>query len=200
VNELWIATSNEGKLNEFKMLFNRLPYSVHAQKELPVFAPRPETGDTFEANARIKAKTLYAVTKGKWTLGDDSGLMVNGLGGLPGVHSARYAGPKASDSENVAKLLKMLTIRHIADRTASFISCIVLISPTGEEYVFEGKLAGKISTVAKGKTGFGYDCVFIPDGETLTLGELGLAQKNKISHRARACEQVAEKLSASGTV
>jgi XTP/dITP diphosphohydrolase len=119
-------------------------------------------------------------------------LQVTGLGGLPGIHSARYAGPKASDAENNAKLLKMMAIRHIADRTAKFVSTIVLISPSGEEHVFEGVLEGKIATATKGSAGFGYDNVFIPNGATQTLAELGLAEKNKISHRAKACAQVAD--------
>jgi XTP/dITP diphosphohydrolase len=194
MTQLWIATGNQGKLNEFKMLFNCAPFEIHSQKDLPVFSPRPEDGDTFLANARIKAKSLHAVKSDVWTLGEDSGLQVNGLGGLPGIHSARYAGPKAADSENVAKLLKMMAIRHIADRSAQFVSHIVLISPQNEEFIFEGTLKGFISTAAKGTTGFGYDNVFKPEGSEQTLAELGLAHKNKISHRAQACQKMLDLL------
>ena len=188
--ELWVATGNQGKLNEFKMLFNRLVQEkglvLHAQQELPVFSAPPETGDTFLANARIKARALRSVKNTFWVIGEDSGLTVEGLNGLPGVHSARYAGPKAQDAENVAKLLKMMTIRQMNNRKAAFVSTIVAFSPDGAEHIFEGRLDGEIAKVPKGTTGFGYDNVFIPTGETQTLAELGLAFKNKISHRAKA--------------
>lgn len=187
--ELWVATGNQGKLNEFKMLLNKLitgGLSLHAQSELPVFAPPPENGDSFLANARIKARALKAVKPGTWVMAEDSGLAVEGLGGLPGIHSARYAGPKAADSENIAKLLKMLTIRHVANRNAAFVCTIVAFDPKGGEHIFEGKLDGEIAKAAKGTAGFGYDPIFIPKGETKTLAELGLAFKNKVSHRANA--------------
>ncbi len=188
--ELWIATSNNGKLNEFKMLLNVAVMEkfleIHAQSELPVFSQPPENGDSFLANARIKARALKAVKPGTWVMGEDSGLMVNGLNGLPGIHSARYAGPKASDPENVAKLLKMMTLRPMANRKAQFVSVIVAFDPQGVEHIYEGKLEGEIAKAQRGSTGFGYDNVFVPDGEQKTLAELGLAHKNKISHRAKA--------------
>jgi XTP/dITP diphosphohydrolase len=193
--ELWIATSNQGKLNEFKMLLNRQALQIHSQNELPVFSPRPENGDSFLANARIKTKALKSVQNKHWVLGEDSGLLVSGLNNLPGIHSARYAGPNASDAENNAKLLKMMAIRQIADRKAQFVSQIVLFSPQGEEFVFEGTLDGTIATNSRGQTGFGYDNIFIPNGETLTLAELGLGRKNQISHRAKAVNVVIESLS-----
>ncbi len=190
--EIWIATSNQGKLNEFKMLLNRVALQIHSQNELPVFSPRPENGDSFLANARIKTKALKSVQNKHWVLGEDSGLLVTGLNNLPGIHSARYAGPHASDGENNAKLLKMMAIRNISDRSAKFVSQIVVFSPTGEEFLFEGVLEGNISLKAQGQTGFGYDQVFIPKGETQTMAELGLAKKNQISHRAHAINQMIE--------
>jgi XTP/dITP diphosphohydrolase len=194
--ELWIATGNQGKLNEFKMLFNRLPISVHSQSELPVFSPPPENGDSFTANARIKARALRSLRSDQWVLGEDSGLEVEGLGNLPGIHSARYAGPKAADSENTAKLLKMMQIRHVSNRRAQFRSVIVAYAPTGEEFIFEGILKGEIAKAARGSTGFGYDNVFIPEGQTQTLAELGSAFKNSISHRAQATAQLITKIDA----
>lgn len=187
--ELWVATGNQGKLNEFKMLLNRVVQgglNLHAQTELPVFAPPPENGDSFVANARIKARALKAVKPGTWVMADDSGLQVEGLNGLPGIHSARYAGPNARDGENVAKLLKMMTLRPMANRKAAFVCVIVAFDPQGQEHVFEGRLEGEIAKAARGTHGFGYDPVFIPAGETQTLAELGLAHKNKVSHRAKA--------------
>ena len=192
--ELWIATSNQGKLNEFKMLLNKAGLQIRSQNELPVFSPRPENGDTFLANARIKTKALKSVQNKHWVLGEDSGLLVVGLNNLPGVHSARYAGPHASDAENNAKLLKMMAIRNIADRKAQFVSQVVVYSPEGEEFLFEGILEGTIPTNARGQAGFGYDNVFVPQGETQTLAELGLAKKNQISHRAKAINKMIESI------
>jgi XTP/dITP diphosphohydrolase len=193
---IWIATGNQGKLNEFKMLFNRLVMEhgldVHSQKELPVFTPPPENGDSFVANARIKARALKAVKPGEWVMADDSGLIVDGLGGLPGIHSARYAGPHASDLENTAKLLKMIAIRHVANRKARFQCVIVAYDPSGTEHVFEGVFEGEIATKQRGTGGFGYDPVFIPEGHTQTLAELDSALKNKISHRAKAVNGLME--------
>lgn len=190
--ELWVATGSQGKLNEFKMLLNRQVQSglnLHAQNELPVFSPPPENGDSFLANARIKARALKAVKPGTWVVADDSGLAVEGLNGLPGIHSARYAGQKASDSENVAKLLKMMTLRPMANRKAAFVCTLVVFDPEGAEHVFEGRLEGEIAKAARGGAGFGYDPVFVPTGESKTLAELGLAFKNKVSHRAVAVAQ-----------
>jgi XTP/dITP diphosphohydrolase len=192
--ELWIATGNQGKLNEFKMLFNKANLEIHSQSELPVFAQPPENGDTFVANARIKARALKSMKPGVWVIGEDSGLEVEGLNKFPGIHSARYAGPKAADSENVAKLLKMMQIRQVQNRKARFVSVIVAFDPQGAEHVVEGELHGQISPKAIGTTGFGYDPVFVPEGESKTLAELGLAHKNKISHRANAVTKLIEKM------
>lgn len=196
--DLWIATGNQGKLNEFKMLLNKLVQeqglNVRAQKELPVFTPPPENGDSFVANARIKARALKAVLPGEWVMADDSGLIVDGLGGLPGIHSARYAGPHASDLENTAKLLKMIAIRHVANRKARFQCVLVAYDPAGNEHVFEGKLEGEIAKSQKGTGGFGYDPVFIPEGQSQTLAELSSSLKNQISHRARAVQEFSKVL------
>jgi XTP/dITP diphosphohydrolase len=188
--EIWFASGNNGKINEMKMLLNKLigdgSIALHHQGELPVFSAPPENGTTFVENARIKARALKAMKPGTWVFGEDSGLAVEGLNGLPGIHSARYAGPKAQDAENVAKLLKMMTLRPMPNRKAAFVSTIVAFDPEGAEHIFEGRLEGEIAKAAKGNQGFGYDNVFIPPGETKTLAELGLAYKNKISHRAKA--------------
>lgn len=203
--EVWFASGNQGKMNEMKMLLNRLindgRVALHSQSELPVFSAPPETGDSFVANARIKARSLKAMKPGTWVFGEDSGLAVDGLNGLPGIHSARYAGPKAQDAENVAKLLKMMTLKPMANRNAAFVSVIVAFDPNGQEHVFEGRLEGEIAKAAKGTTGFGYDNVFIPPnqegGQAKTLAELGLAYKNKISHRAKATAGFIELLESS---
>ncbi|MBY0385709.1 RdgB/HAM1 family non-canonical purine NTP pyrophosphatase [bacterium] len=191
--KLWIATGNKGKLSEFKLLLNKINLSIHSQNELSVYSSPPETGTTFLENARIKARSLKSVVDdADWVLADDSGLCVEGLGGLPGVHSARYAGEKARDSENVAKLLKMMQIRSATNRKAYFECSLVLLSPQREEHVFTGQVHGQIATAARGTGGFGYDPVFIPDGHQQTFGELTDAVKNSLSHRAVACKKLSE--------
>lgn len=191
--ELWIATGNKGKLSEYSQLLRAVEgLALHHQGEISSFTPRPEDGKTFEDNARIKAKTLKAVKSQAWVLGEDSGLEVEGLNNLPGIHSARYAGPKASDSENVSKLLKMMTLKPMSNRNARFFCSIVIYTPEGKELVFTGELKGKISSKPAGQHGFGYDPVFIPDGETQTLAELGPGYKIQHSHRSKALKAFIE--------
>ena len=195
--DLWIASSNSGKIKEFQNLLFDLPQiKIHTQNEISGFSSPEENGDSFLANARIKARALRAIKNQDWVMADDSGLEVVGLGGLPGIHSARYAGPKARDSENIAKLLKMMQIRNVSDRSAQFKACIVALSPQGEEFQFEGILKGQIGTKLAGVHGFGYDPVFLPEGQTQTLAELGPGWKNQHSHRALAFKQFLEKLKA----
>lgn len=192
--ELWIATGNTGKMKEFELLLKTVPdLKIHTQNEISGFSTRPEDGKTFVDNARIKAKTLRSVKNEAWVFGEDSGLVVSGLGGLPGIHSARYAGPKASDSENVAKLLKMMQIRNVSPRTAQFQCALVVYTPTGEEWVFEEVMTGEITAKPQGLHGFGYDSVFKPDGQSQTLAELGAGFKNLHSHRSKCVKAFLEK-------
>ena len=124
--ELWIATGNKGKLEEYKLTLGKIPeIKLLSQADLPYFTPRPEDGPTFLDNARIKAKSVKALKPDCWVLGEDAGLEVEGLNNLPGVHTARYAGPNARDSANVAKLPKMLQIRSAANRKAQF-KCVTV--------------------------------------------------------------------------
>ncbi len=191
MSKLWIATGNSGKLTEFKLLLKSLPFEIHSQKELSVFSQPPENGKTFLDNARIKAKALKSVVANEdWVLADDSGLCVSGLGGLPGIHSARYAGERASMAENIAKLLKMMQIRNISDRKAHFECTLVLLGRSGEEKILTGELKGQIAAKITGTNGFGYDPIFIPENFTQTLGELSDSQKNTLSHRYQACQKL----------
>ncbi len=198
MTSLWVATTNQGKLNEFRNLLGQ-KVEIRSPLELKVYAFPKETGATFVDNARIKAKSLKALKPGEWVVADDSGLEVGGLGGLPGVHSARYAGEKASDAENNAKLLKMVAIRTPGKREAQFKCVFVVFSPDGKEHVIESAVKGTIATVAKGTSGFGYDPVFIPEGQSKTYAELGAAVKNQGSHRAQAIRQLAALLEPSLT-
>lgn len=194
--ELWIATGNRGKLEEYKLTLNKHPQvKTHSQAELITFTPRPEDGATFLDNARIKAKSLKSLKSDCWVLGEDAGLEVEGLGNLPGIHTARYAGPNARDSENIAKLLKMMQIRAVPNRNAQFRCVTVVLTPENEEWIFEGILKGTISSKAVGTMGFGYDPIFIPEGETKTLAELGPGYKVQKSHRALALNQFLTRLS-----
>ncbi len=168
---------------------------LHCLSELSYYSPPPETGKTFVDNARLKARSLKAVQPGTWVVADDSGLEVDGLGGLPGIHSARYAGDKASDAENVAKLLKMLQIRSPGQRSALFRCVLVAYDPQGNEHVIEEVVKGQIAHAPRGKAGFGYDPIFIPDGYDKTISELGMAIKNQISHRAKAIRSLLTLLS-----
>lgn len=192
---LWLATGSKGKLEEYKLTLNKVPeVKLYSQADLPHFTPKPEDGQTFLDNARIKAKSVKVLKSADWVLGEDTGLEVEGLNGLPGVHTARYAGPHARDSENVAKLLKMMQIRNVPNRNAQFKCVTVVITPDNQEWVFEGILKGQISSKVVGNMGFGYDPVFIPEGETKTLAELGPGYKIQKSHRAIALAQFLTKL------
>jgi XTP/dITP diphosphohydrolase len=195
MTQLWISTTNQGKLNEFKNILGAA-VEIHSVAELGSYSAPPETGKTFEDNARIKARTLRAMKPGVWVVADDSGIEVEGLGGLPGVHSARYAGDKAGDAENVAKLLKMIQIRTSANRKAQMTCVLVAFDPTGTEHVIHGVVKGTITTSARGKSGFGYDPVFAPEGQDKTYAELGAAAKNQTSHRSRAIRQLLELIQA----
>ncbi|GIU85279.1 MAG: hypothetical protein KatS3mg008_2054 [Acidimicrobiales bacterium] len=167
-----------------------------------VLLPRPgrlgeveETGETFEENATIKAEAVARFT-GRTALGEDSGLEVEALGGAPGVHSARYAGPHATDAENVTRLLTELRAVGAStpeSRRARFRAVMVLMAPTGERIVAEGTVEGHICDAPRGEGGFGYDPVFVPDeGDGRTFAEMSAAEKNAISHRARAFEKLLE--------
>lgn len=187
--EIWVATTNNGKLSEIKNFFMGTNVEIHSIDELPVYTSPAETGSTFEENARIKAKALRAVKNDVWVLAEDSGLEVDGLNNMPGVHSARYAGDNASDHVNTAKLLKMMSLRSATNRKAQFRCCMIVMSPEGNETIFNGILKGEISRSQKGTGGFGYDPVFIPEGFEKTLSELQPGEKNQVSHRADALRQ-----------
>lgn len=195
--DLWIGTSNKGKMSEFTLLTTKEKPGLVLKglKDLPSYVQPPENGKTFVENARIKAKSLKAMKSGQWVMAEDSGLEVDALGNLPGIHSARYAGPKAQDSENVAKLLKMMQIKAVSDRKARFVCTIVAYDPAGNEHIFQGSMAGKIASKPAGLLGFGYDPVFIPDGQEKTLAELGPGFKVQNSHRTQAYKELLSKIS-----
>ncbi|MGC9332897.1 MAG: RdgB/HAM1 family non-canonical purine NTP pyrophosphatase [Anaerolineae bacterium] len=190
MDRLLVATNNPGKLREYKDLLEGLPRTVEitfpAQEGINLEVE--EVGETFAENARIKAMA-YAQASGLLTLADDSGLEVDALDGAPGVRSARYAGPGASDADRYRKLLAELAGIPTGKRSARFRCVVALALPEGTVHTAEGTCEGKIGFAARGEHGFGYDPVFIVDGYGgKTLAELEPEVKNRISHRARALE------------
>jgi non-canonical purine NTP pyrophosphatase (RdgB/HAM1 family) len=154
-----------------------------------------ETGTTYIENARLKAAAAMCLVR-RPVLAEDAGLEVDALHGLPGVRSARFAGPDASPDENNAKLLRLLAGVPDEARTARFRAVAVLLLTTGAEIVGEGTFEGSIALQARGERGFGYDPIFVPDGEQRTAAELDDATKDRVSHRGRALAALAARWAA----
>lgn len=184
ITKLVIATGNNGKLQEFRRLLSQLNIEVLSLKDFQI-GDIEENGDTFAANALIKAKTVAKAT-GLTSLADDSGLEVDYLKGLPGVHSARFAGEPKDDKANNQKLLSLLRGVPTEERTARFKCAIAIIDLHGKEYIVEGTCEGLILDVEKGEAGFGYDPLFYVPQFQKTFAELDMETKNKISHRGIA--------------
>jgi XTP/dITP diphosphohydrolase len=190
--DLLIATQNKGKLREYQAMLAGLPVRVLSPDDVGLGKlDVPETEDTFAGNAELKA-SKYAQAAGMFALADDSGLCVDALDGAPGVHSARYAGEDATDADRRAKLLRELATVPEGKRGAHFVCAIVVFNPHRQTpYTSSGTLHGKIALAeSSGPYGFGYDALFIPDGYNKTLADIEPDEKNKISHRGRAAEQM----------
>lgn len=187
-----IATKNRGKRAEVMAVLIETMGEVAVVDDVD-WPDVAETGDTLEANALLKARAVAAVT-GCTAIADDTGLEVVALDGAPGVHTARFAGLDATDTENVAALLQALDGE--ADRRARFRTAIAVAMPSGDEMVVFGELTGHIATEARGMGGFGYDPVFEVDGST--LAEMGISEKVAISHRTRALRALGERLAGCG--
>lgn len=182
-----LATGNTHKVAEFAKLLNGLPWAVNSAATCGGMPEVVEDGDSFAANAQIKADALRRLApSGAYVLADDSGLEVDALDGAPGIYSARYAGADAGDRENVDRLLHALNNVAPGQRSARFRCVLCLVTPLGEAVFYEGDCEGRISESPRGKSGFGYDPVFIPAGFTESFAELGDAIKSRLSHRARA--------------
>jgi XTP/dITP diphosphohydrolase len=187
--ELIFATRNKGKIREIRDALKGLDLRISALSDFPDVPEVEEDGHSFTENALKKAR-FYARYFGKLTIGDDSGLEVDSLKGLPGVHSARYAGERASSRENNQKLLREIQGLPISKRGARFRCVIAVKSPGGREAIAEGSCRGKIGFKEKGKKGFGYDPLFILPKNGKTMAELSLEAKNKISHRGKALRKI----------
>jgi XTP/dITP diphosphohydrolase len=186
VPELIVATTNAGKANELAELLAGVSVRLRSLTEFPRVEAVEETGQTFDENAAIKA-TFYGQRFDRMTLADDSGLEVDALGGAPGVHSARYAGVGADDSQRVARLLDELAQSGAQDRRARFVCVVAIYEPaSGELRFFRGACGGRIAAEPCGSNGFGYDPIFIPEGYDVSFAQLPSSVKQQISHRARA--------------
>ena len=196
-----LASQNKNKIKEFNAILEKYDLEVISRDDAGL--PKddvPEDGVTFEENSMTKAAAIRKmIVDGGFKeymnspiIADDSGLMVEALGGEPGVYSARYAGPECNSSDNNAKLLAKLEGK--SNRKACFVTVITMLYPDGKVLVARGECPGEIATETRGDGGFGYDPLFIAEGYDKTFSELGADEKNKISHRARALEKLEELL------
>ena len=186
-DRLVIASHNRGKVEEISALL--APFAIHAVSAGALGIAEPEeTGDSFEANAALKAKAA-AGASGLPAIADDSGLVVLALGGAPGIYSARWAGPDKDFRIAMQRVHRELADR---DRSARFVAALALVWPDGDTEIFRGEVAGKLVWPPRGDRGFGYDPIFAPDGGAATFGEIEPAEKHKISHRARAFAKLVE--------
>ena len=187
MDKLVFATNNPHKLEEVRAILGS-DVEVLSLRDIGCAADIPETADTLEGNALLKAR-FVASRYGVDCFADDTGLEVTALDGAPGVYSARFAGPGCTPADNVRKLLGLM--QDAGDRSARFRTVVALIRG-GKEYCFEGMVGGTIARTPAGCGGFGYDPVFVPEGYDRTFAELPPAEKNRISHRARAVAKLAD--------
>jgi len=192
-----LATSNRGKLRDFRHLFESSGVELSLPEDHGVVMDVEETGTTFEENALLKARAIHAET-GLAVLADDSGLTVEALGGAPGVYSARYAGLPCDDHANNLKVIAEL--EGVDDRRAAFVCVLALVLADGTEVVTDGRCEGRIIDEERGTNGFGYDAVFFRDDLGCTFGEAAPAEKNERSHRGAAVRAMLDELRRRGVV
>jgi XTP/dITP diphosphohydrolase len=187
--ELVVATKNKKKLQEIKEILKGLDLRITSIADYPGLPRIIENGRTFKENA-VKKATKIARLTGKLTLGEDSGLCVDALGGAPGIYSSRFSGKDKSDLKNNLKLLRLLKGMPLVKRKARYVCSVALADKSGIIGVREGKCFGLIGFKARGKSGFGYDPVFIIPKYKKTFGELGTRIKHRMSHRYRALVKI----------
>lgn len=185
---LLAATHNRGKVDELTALFAPYGFEVVSALELGLDEPE-ETETTFAGNALLKARAAVKAS-GLPALSDDSGLAVNALGGEPGIYSARWAGEPRDFYAAMERVEAALKASGSADRSAKFVCALAVVWPDGQEAVFEGEVHGALVWPPRGTRGFGYDPVFVADGETLTFGEMDPDRKHAMSHRADAVKKL----------
>lgn len=193
------ASKNKHKIEEIEAITKKFGMEVIARDKagVPDDLEIEEDGETFEENSLKKAKGILEAC-GQPTIADDSGLMVDYLGGAPGVYSARFAGEDGNDEKNNEKLLFLLQDVPAAEKTAKFVSVITLAFPDGKTIVARGECPGRIIDTATGENGFGYDPLFVPNGYDKTFAQLTSEEKNSISHRAVALKELERQLKEMG--
>ena len=187
-DRLVIASHNSGKVREITDLLQPLGIKIIGAADLGLIEPE-ETGQTFIENAVLKAE-LAAQASGLPALADDSGLVVNALGGAPGIYSARWAGPDKDFTHAMRRVSEALLLGGNPDRSCSFVCALALSWPDGHTESFEGRVAGTVTWPARGERGFGYDPIFTPNGYSQTFGEMDPEHKHAMSHRADAFSQL----------
>ena len=192
MKKIVLASKNSDTVKEMRLALKSLPFEILSLADFGDLPDAVEDGATFDDNALIKAKFFREHT-GLATLADDSGLEVDALGGLPGVHSARFAGYHADDVTNNQKLLDELKKIGVEESIAAYRCALAFVDTDGTELLTEGKIVGKIKIVAQGNGGFGYDPYFYID-ERRTMAQLSIDEKNKISHRGAALKRMVLKL------
>jgi XTP/dITP diphosphohydrolase len=197
VLEIVLATANEGKIAEIVEIMSGLPVTFVTKDQMPPWPEIVESGDTYLDNALIKARALVGFS-GKAAIADDSGIEIDALDGAPGVRSARFAGPEATDDENNPRMAELLAGVPADKRTARYRCVAVLVMPDGTTIDAEGTCEGRIALAPVGENGFGYDPWFIPseqpEGQELTFGQLPLDFKHDISQRGEAIRDLVAKM------
>ena len=189
---LIIATTNQGKLREYRDLLSGIRADLDGLSAFEGLREPAETGATFEENAAIKARE-YARQTGEWVLADDSGLEIATLGGAPGVHSARFGGEGSAYAEKIGMILDRM--RGAEDQSARFVCVIAVARPDGTiAATAMGECPGEIATQPRGSNGFGYDPVFVPRGHARTFAEMTDEEKSALSHRALAAKQIIHRM------
>ena len=196
INEIVVASHNQGKIDEYRKIFDSINIKILSIKDLGINIDVEEVGNTFEENAYIKARHIYNKVNLP-TIADDSGLMIDYLNGQPGVKSARFAGENASDADRVNKVLSLMKNAKNGERSAKFISSVVFIAsfwvPDSEIIIkASGQCLGEVAFEPKGSNGFGYDPIFLVDKKT--FAEMTELDKNNISHRGKAVDDFRKKL------
>lgn len=196
--QIVLATRNKGKIRELARIFaHELPeVELIGTDNFPELADVEESEDSFEGNALLKARAVCEFTNLP-AIADDSGLAVDHLAGAPGIYSARYSGTHGDDEANLKKVLEEMT--GIENRRAQFVCAAAFVAPNGYEKVLRAEMVGNLITEPRGNNGFGYDPIFIPDGQKLTTGEMEPALKDSISHRGKAMRALAHLISTEQT-
>lgn len=194
MKKLIVASNNSKKIKEIKEILSKYPIEVVSLKEAGINVEVEEDGTTFIENAYKKAIEIYKIIPECMVLADDSGLMVDCLGGAPGVYSARFAGEHGNDKKNNEKLLSLLIDKDDKEKKARFVCSVVLVVDCNNIIKVEGELEGVILDTEKGKNGFGYDPIFYVPEYKMTFAEMNSELKNIISHRAKAFEKLEEQI------